>query len=287
MAEVGKYKTGRGEVGGWRKIAPFAILSLFGFLIGAGLLCLMLWKSELFVSLGLVGNLYYIALLFLALVPSLLLFGLLRSYARYKGKLLGGTLELAGPCVLYALVVIGGFYLPKPSPESFSVTVLVHGEAGPHDFVLRNSGTVWMTLGTDPRQEKIGDKGQADFKNVPAGFRGQSVPISVEADGFEMAEPDKKYLLGGDGVSVTVRRKAVRFSGIVLGTEGRPVTNATVQAGEARAAVDSTGHFTLTLKQADGSTEIKGEVTAPGFELWRGRFVPNAGDATVQLHRNP
>jgi hypothetical protein len=32
---------------------------------------------------------------------------------------------------------------------------------------------------------------------------------------------------------------------------------------------------------------MRGEVVASGFEIWRGRFVPSAGDATVQLHRTP
>ncbi|MBA3543040.1 MAG: TIR domain-containing protein [Chthoniobacterales bacterium] len=165
----------------WEKMAPFAVLSFASFLCGVGLLILMLWNAERLVSLGLAGNLYYIVLLPLGLAVAGFLFGVFRSYARYTGKQFGGNLELGGPIVGFAMIVIGGFYLPKPAPESFDVTVLVHGQKGSHDLVLRNSGMVWMTLGSDRRYEKVGDKGQADFKNVPARFRGQGVPISVEA----------------------------------------------------------------------------------------------------------
>ena len=172
----------------WEKVAPFALLSAISFLFGVGLLLLLLWNAERLVSLGLVGNLYYIVLLPLGLATAGFLFGVLRSYARYTGKQFGGTLELGGPIVGFALVVIGGFYLPKPAAESFDVTVLVRGEKGSHDLVLRNSGMVWMTLGADRRNEKIGDKGQADFKNIPARFRGQEVAISVEADGLAPAK---------------------------------------------------------------------------------------------------
>lgn len=247
----------------------------------------MLWNTERLLALGLVGNLYYIVLLPLGLAAAAFLFGVFRSYARYTGKALNGKLELGGPIVGFALVVIGGFYLPKPTPEAFSVTVMVHGENGSHDLVLRNSGVVWITLGTDLRQEKIGDKGQADFKNVPASFRGQEVPVSVEANGFELLKPKALYALGSGSVDVTVRRKAALLTGSVRDTAGRPVTTATVRVREVQVDADLAGRFKLTILGSDGSNEVMAEIAAPGFELWRGRLVPNGGDNAVQLRRTP
>ncbi len=152
----------------------------------------MLWNAERLVGLGLVGKVYYVVLIPLGLAVAAVLFGVLRSYAIYTGNHIGGTLDLGGPIVGFFLVVVLGFYLTKPPSEGFSVTVFVHGEAGQHDLVLRNSGDVWITLDGDLRQEKIGEKGQAEFKNLPASFRGQAVAISVKADGFEMSNPQKK-----------------------------------------------------------------------------------------------
>ena len=271
----------------WQRVAPFAVLSLISFLCGMGVLAVMLWKADRLIALGLVGNLYYLVLIPLGLSAATFLFGVLRSYAVYTGKVLGGTLELGGPIVAAALVVIGGFYLPKPAPEAFTITVLVHGEAGPHDLVLRNVGIVWMTLGPDRRQERIGDKGQADFKNIPASFRGQEVPVSVEAGGFEMASPSQKYLLGGPSIDVVVRRKAAHLTGRVQDTEGRPITNATVRIGDVQTRVDTNGHFSLILPVLQESGEVSADVLAPGFKPWHGRFTPNAGEATVQLHQGP
>jgi uncharacterized membrane protein YiaA len=268
----------------WQKIAPFAILSLVSFLAGVGLLCVMLWNAERLTALGLAGDLYYIVLLPLGLSAAAFLFGVFQSYARYTGKQAGGKLELGGPVVGFALVVIGGFFLPKP-PQDLSVTVLVHGEAGTFDLVLRNFGVVWIKLDDDLRHEVIGDKGQADFKNIPTRFRGQAVQVSVVADGFEMLNPKQTFPLGSGAVDVTIRRKAVHLSGTVQDTEGNPVNHATIQVGEERAVVDSTGHFNLTLPSNDGSIEIKAAVIAPGYEPWQGQFTPGAGDAQIQLRK--
>jgi hypothetical protein len=270
----------------WEKVAPFAAISLISFLCGVGLLLLILWNAERLVSMGLVGNLYYIVLLPLGLAAAAFLFGVLRSYARYTGTQLGGTLELGGPIVGFALVVIGGFYLPKPASDSFDVTVLVRGENGSHDLVLRNSGMVWMTLGSDRRNEKIGDKGQADFKNIPSTFRGQQVPISVEADGLEPAKVDTTYRLDSSSISVVLRRQAARVSGRVQDSDGNPVAAASVLAEGLQTNVDASGHFglTLPLNASRGSVDV--EVSAPGFEIWRGKLKPNGGDAAIMLNRN-
>src|SRR5713101_5029748 len=120
----------------WSKIAPYALISLVCFLCGVGLLSLMIWKANKLVALGLIGNLYYIVLLPLGLCASAFLFGILRSYARYEGKVLGGALEIGGPAVIFGLVVIGGFFLPSPQIP-FSMTVFVHGEQSIDDLVLK------------------------------------------------------------------------------------------------------------------------------------------------------
>ncbi len=270
----------------WEKVAPFAALTFASFLCGVGLLILMLWNAERLVALGLVGDLYYIVLLPLALAAAGFLFGVLRSYARYTGKQLGGTLELGGPIVAFALVVIGGFYVPKPVPESFDVTVLVRGEKSSNDLILRNSGTVWMTLGSDRRNEKIGDKGQADFKNIPARFRGQEVPISVEADGLEPAKPEATYRLDTGGVNVVLKRQPIRVSGRVQDDDGNPVADASVRIADLQTNADAGGHFVFNLTPETPSDSVKAEVSAPGFEIWRGQLKPNGGEAAIVLKRN-
>jgi len=262
----------------------FVVVYLICFLCAMGILVLMLWKVELLVSLGLVGNLYYIALVLLGLATGAILFGVLRSYAAFTGNVLGGTLELGGPIVAAAGVVIGGFWLPKPA-EAFAVTVLVHGEAGPHDLVLRSVGVVWMTLGSDLRQERIGDKGQADFKNIPATFRGQEVPVSVEAEGFEVVRPNKKCRLSGPSIDVMVRRKTARLGGWVQDETGKPIPGAVVSVAGMSVKTNAAGHFELTIPADRLKPELALHVDAAGYATKQVTAVPGANDLVLILQR--
>lgn len=106
----------------WSKIAPYAITSLICFLCGFSLLALLISKADTLGRLGLTGNLYYLILLPMGLAASGFLFGVLRSYARYRGKQLGGVFELGGPILAFAMVVIGGFVL-VPNLATFPFTV--------------------------------------------------------------------------------------------------------------------------------------------------------------------
>jgi len=253
---------------------------------GFGLLCLMLFDAQRLVDLGLVGNIYYIVLLPLGLSAAAFLFGILRSHARYNGKSNYGNLELSGPVVVFVLVVIGGFYLPKPAPESFEFTVFVQGEGGFGNIVLSNEGEVLVQLGADIRAEKIGDKGQAEFKNIPAKFRGQNVSVTVKADGFEVLNPSAKYSLSGDGLTIQVRRKAAIVSGNIVDTNGQLISNAKIRIGEIETNATDLGHFAIILPGSRSTQEVEAYISANGYISWHGRLVPNGGDASVQLRRS-
>lgn len=181
-----------------------ALLSLGSFLAGALLLWLLVAKAELLVRLGLEGKLYYLVLLPLGLAVAGFLFGALRSFAFYRSNALGGVLELGGPVVVFGLVVLGGFLLVPPQ-ESFSVTVFVHGEGGVQNVPLRGEGYVLLDLGPDRRSEAIAGKGEAHFSGIPARFRGQEVPIGLEADGFSPADPNTRQRLGEESLYLAVK----------------------------------------------------------------------------------
>jgi hypothetical protein len=180
-----------------------------------------------------------------------------------------------------------GYWKPTQASreEVLTVTVLVHGEAGPHDLVLRNVGIVWMTLGPDRRQESIGDKGQADFKNIPASFRGQEVPVSIEAQGFEMVRPSEKYRLSGASIDITVRRRAACFAGRVQDKAGKPILDAVVSIAGLSVKTDVTGHFELTVPGDRLKPELPVQVDAAGYTTGRTTVTPGANDLVMILRR--
>ena len=275
------------DTSGWNKIGPFAIISLISFLLGALLVFFMVWKAEKLVALGLTGKLFYIVLLPLGLSVAGFLFGVVQSYATFKGKQLGGNLVLGGPIVGFFLVVILGFVL-VPDPSTFPVTVFVHGPSGPQDTVLQNSGEVLMDLGGDRQKAAIGEQGQAYFRAIPANFRGQEVLAWVSSDKFESAEANKKYKLDGQAIYLAVRRKAGRLYGLVESDDPKCLVGVQLRvAGLAIPMNPDSGRFDVSIPGDHLEDELVLDVTGPGCTPQHINVVPNSNEITITLHRAP
>jgi hypothetical protein len=271
----------------WAKIAPYAFISLASFAVGALLLFFMVWRAEKLVALGLTGRLYYIVLLPLGLSVAAFLFGVLQSYATYRGHQLGGVLVLWGPIIAFLLVVILGFWL-VPDLSTFPVTVYVHGPGGVQDIVLRNSGEVFIDLGGDRRHVQIGDQGQAYFPAIPASFRGQEAPVWIVSDDFESIVPGDRLRLDRAGIYLPVRRKAGRISGRVETEDGSCLAGAQVVVAGLSAPVDRiSGHFELTVPGDRMHDDLELQAVAAGCVSQSYRVVPNANEITVTLRRQP
>lgn len=82
--------------------------------------------------------------------------------------------------------------------DYFDITVFVHGEEGIHEHILENRGRVVLSLNTDKRDEKIGDKGEVNFKELPASFKNKKVTfylLDTEGEPYQVANPDSQYVL--------------------------------------------------------------------------------------------
>jgi hypothetical protein len=271
----------------WSRIAPYAVISLVSFLCGVVILGLMLWNAQTLVALGLTGNLYYIVLLPMGLAAAGFLFGVLRSYASYRGKQLGGVLELSGPIVAFLLVVIGGFWLVPPSVATFPLTVYVQGEAGPSDVVLKDSGYVVLDLAGDRRRQQIGAEGQAYFPAIPATFRSQEVPIWVDSDAYELSNPKEKHKLDHPSLYLSVRKKPGRVSGRVQDENGNPLSGANVSVAGLSAITNSAGHFEFVLPGERLKPKLELGVAKAGYLAKHFPVVANANEVVVQLRRAP
>jgi hypothetical protein len=171
--------------------------------------------------------------------------------------------------------------------DTFSLTVYVHGSAGTSDMILRNSGTVVLDLGSDRRREPIEDKGQAYFPGIPSSFQGQEVPVSIDAEGFELTVPDQKYRLDRNDLYLLVHRKSGHVSGWVQDDKSQPVVGAVVTIGTNTIFTDASGHFQLSIPGDQLNKDLLMQVMAQGFKLSREEVVPNANETTITLLRNP
>jgi len=265
------------------KIALYGCVSLISFLLGLLVLILMTWKAEKLTALGLTGNFFYVVLLPLGLAAAGFLFGVLRSYATYRGEHLGGVLQLGGPVVAFALVVIGGFVL-VPNLATFPLTVYVHGEGGPQDLVLRNSGYVVLRLGLESRRQAIGEEGQAYFPAIPANFRGQEAPVWIESAEFEEIDAPERRLTP-PSVDVSVRRKSGRVSGRIQDKTGIAISGAEVRIAGLSVETDRAGRFEIAIPGDQMQPELDLDVVAPGFVPARYSVIPNSNEAVLTLTR--
>jgi hypothetical protein len=191
-----------------------------------------------------------------------------------------------GIAVLLILLVLGNHLYRCPPPTSnFPLTVYVHGEAGRHDLILRDQGSVLLDLGGDRRSEPIRDKGQAFFAEIPANFSGQMVSVSLDAAGYELVDPSPRRL-DGSSLYLAVRRKPVRLTGRIQDKDGKPVIGANITVAGIPATSNPSGRFELTIPGDRLQPDLSLQVIANGYDPWHGTIVPGGAEMTVSLTRH-
>ena len=254
----------------------YALLSLGAFICTVGLIAFYVYKGN---DPNISSNLFYVLSVCLGCSAGAFLFGAMRSYAVFKGKVLGGLLEIGGPVVAAAMVVVGGFYL-EPGSTSFDVTVYVHGSDGMTDRILKNQGKVTMHLGKQPRSEPIRENGDAHFDGIPSEFFGQEIPVMLDVEGFEVSDPNKKLILTQESVYLEVKRddSLALIYGMVQSSDGTPLKGAVISRRGQRVTTTENGYFEMripakhqqreyTITISFKNYEIKRKVVRPGSEI--------------------
>ena len=159
------------------KYYSFVALTAFLFALGFSLLYVY-WVPQL-VESGVQAQLFYLLLLPWALSCAAFLFGVMKSYARFTHRSHNNLLELGGPVVLFCLVIVGGFKLVPPAPETFDLSVRAHSQDSP----LITSGQITLDLPGLPHVS-IGPDGEATFKGLPASARLRTIRMLPHVDGY-------------------------------------------------------------------------------------------------------
>jgi hypothetical protein len=266
------------------KTRLFGISLTFLVLSGVGL-AVLIWKADKLTAYGLTEKTYYFSLVPLGLSAAVLLFGVLHSKAYWKGTAYGGALEVSGAAVLFLLVEILGFYLVQ-NTLTFPLTVYVHGEHGPQELLLRNSGKVVLRLGLETRSEPIGADGQAFFPVIPANFRNQSVPVWVESDEFEITG-DAQRQLTAPSMDITIHKKSGTVSGRIE-EENKvfvPIPGAEIRVAGITAKAGPKGEFDLVIPGERLQPQLDLDASAPGYAPAHTTVVPNSNPAVIKLTR--
>lgn len=115
---------------------------------------------------------------------------------------MAGTLELGGPVVVAALLVIGGYAL-APMREVFNVVVRIHD---PQSEGV-SGANVTLYLDQDTRVQPTNSNGEAQFNAVPVKFRSTPTSILVRSEAYESNRAQYPLV---DVVEITVRPRPKR-----------------------------------------------------------------------------
>jgi hypothetical protein len=189
-----------------------------------------------------------------------------------------------------AVFVMVYFFSPAKlvsDSSTFPLTVYVHGEDGPQELVLRNSGKVVLRLGVEPRSEPIGADGQAFFRAIPISFRKQYVPVWVESDDFEVVDHVQQQL-AGPSIDVTVRRKSGRVSGRIEEDRSAfvPIPGAEVHVAGITTKSGGAGEFDIVIPGNRLQPQLDLDVSASGYLPLHTTIIPNSNAAVIKLRRS-
>jgi hypothetical protein len=226
----------------------FVIISLGGLLLGAAMLVFYILFAPRLAAQGIDKTVYYVLLIPFGLCAAAFLFGAMRSFARYKGKVLGGKLEITGPAVVFFLVIILGFTLP-PEPKPFDFTIFVRDGAG--KTVLKDEGSIQITLDNDPRKERIDRFGAADFKGIPPKFMNREIPVELIVKGWRFAagKISTNIKLTGNSGTLAIERddSLARLTGTVTDGRGNFIAGARIVIEDLVTITDQNGWFKLEI----------------------------------------
>jgi hypothetical protein len=216
---------------------------------------LLIGMAPRLAAYGLTGYVVYLVLIPLGLGAAAFLFGAMRSLAEYQGTLWFGTLRLGGPVVVFAMVVLGGLILPKPS--RVQAVIHVFGPGGSDDVIRQ--GTVRLTLGQSVLVQPIDQNGAAYFPDLSSEFLGAPIEVSAQVEGYRNRPSEAARTLPPNGVirldldKIPTVQPSTTASGTVLGAGQRPLAGAVinVENGLATTTTDSLGNFHLKIPRAD------------------------------------
>jgi hypothetical protein len=232
----------------------YGAIAVIGLVIGLGLLLFYVYRVPKLIESGVQNQVFYLLLIPWALASAAFLFGAMRSYARFTHRRLGNFLELGGPVVLFGLVIVGGLKLVPPPPETFDLTVRAHSADDRNPII--NSGEVTIDLDNDRRSKAIASNGEADFKGIPAKFKGATVGVLPQVDGY--IQEWQHLELKGTVLDVTLQRvppPVTRLTGsIVPPPKDWARLRILVDGQSVQAKVDELGRFDFQVSGKDGDT---------------------------------
>lgn len=238
----------------------WVFISFGGFVIFALFLYLILTtkqKSELSPPL------YFFLIVIIDLVATGFLAGAMKSVATYQSSSSKGNLYLAGPIVVFCVILYLGYqYRPIVQNSPLSLSVQLIGPKGTSDQVSAAAVSVIIELFQQTRN--VNDVGVAFFTGIDHKYKGKAINLSLQLAEYHLPE-DELYTLSDSSdhtnlfIKVIKDEQVTSFQGrLITLSDQTGISNATIHfAGtKIETQTDSLGNFSAELPIKPG-TELR------------------------------
>lgn len=172
------------------KSLQWVYITLAGFILFLAFLVLFIFYNK---STSFNSREYFILLVILSLIVTAFLSGAMRSYAKYTGNVYGGKLSIAGPIVVFIIVMYLGSHFTRN--ERRLVINVVDENSN-----LVKGGQLDVIIGEQVFRENISEKGQVIISQIAdnndkAIIRPQVEGYSFSGDSLIQIKEDKPVVI--------------------------------------------------------------------------------------------
>jgi hypothetical protein len=211
------------------------------------------------------AGVWFLCLIPISLGAAAFLFGAMRSYAIWNGNQLGGRLEIGGPVVVAAGVLLLGMNA-APVPASLSLNIRFENQRS--EPVGEGTGKVSLIFQDVSYTEDIGSNGRAYFSRLPANVAKEKAKLSLAGAPFELVEPSRTYDISRSDTVAVVREKPKSAKSLIEVQYLVASTDAVLDIGQRRQQILSELGTPFFLK-SDVMSEIERR-TDPGYKSSNG-----------------
>jgi hypothetical protein len=107
----------------------------------------------------------------------------------------------------------------------------------------------------------------------------------LDAEGYELVDPNQRAHLNGGSVYVEVRQKPSHIRGYVHDDRGKPLAGVSVVVAGLSALSNEVGYFELVIPGDRLQSSMTLKAVAPEYLPWSDTVVPNSNDVAISLQR--
>lgn len=232
-------------------------ISLAGFFLFALFFYLVITTEK---KTTLDAPVYFFLVVFIDLVATGFLAGAMKSVATYQSSTPKGNLYLAGPVVVFCIILYIGYqYRPSEHKSLLSLSVQLSGPKGNQEPISK--GTVSVIIDLFQQSRDVNNLGVAFFTGINPEFKGKPIELLVNVPGYYLPE-ENRYALGDSSdhtnlfVKLQKNKAATSFQGRLFSLpEKLGISGAVIHFSGTNVVVktDSTGSFSTELPIASGS----------------------------------